>query len=103
MAARTSSAHEIIGRQRELAVIEGFLDLAAERAQTLVITGEAGIGKTRVWKAGLAQARPRGFCTLVSRPGGADVRLARSEEHTSELQSHSDLVCRLLLEKKKKK
>src|SRR5260221_1783656 len=27
--------------------------------------------------------------------------LARSEEHTSELQSHSDLVCRLLLEKKK--
>src|SRR5438034_8857443 len=27
----------------------------------------------------------------------------RSEEHTSELQSHSDLVCRLLLEKKNKK
>src|SRR5947207_9253981 len=31
----------------------------------------------------------------------ASVR-SRSEEHTSELQSHSDLVCRLLLEKKKK-
>src|SRR5438034_6395818 len=30
------------------------------------------------------------------------VRSGRSEEHTSELQSHSDLVCRLLLEKKKK-
>src|SRR5215204_7471801 len=29
-------------------------------------------------------------------------RVRRSEEHTSELQSHSDLVCRLLLEKKKK-
>src|SRR5256886_5325830 len=29
--------------------------------------------------------------------------LARSEEHTSELQSQSNLVCRLLLEKKKKK
>src|SRR5260221_5719055 len=29
-------------------------------------------------------------------------RRPRSEEHTSELQSHSDLVCRLLLEKKKK-
>src|SRR5260221_9699133 len=29
-------------------------------------------------------------------------RQGRSEEHTSELQSHSDLVCRLLLEKKKK-
>src|SRR5260221_14387742 len=31
---------------------------------------------------------------------GRDVQ-QRSEEHTSELQSHSDLVCRLLLEKKK--
>src|SRR5947207_7540340 len=30
-------------------------------------------------------------------------RAIRSEEHTSELQSHSDLVCRLLLEKKKTK
>src|SRR5438034_6250091 len=30
-------------------------------------------------------------------------RRQRSEEHTSELQSHSDLVCRLLLEKKKNK
>src|SRR2546421_7568752 len=30
-------------------------------------------------------------------------RVPRSEEHTSELQSRSDLVCRLLLEKKKKK
>src|SRR5438034_5048627 len=29
--------------------------------------------------------------------------IVRSEEHTSELQSHSDLVCRLLLEKKKNK
>src|SRR5438034_7508908 len=33
----------------------------------------------------------------------ASVIIPRSEEHTSELQSHSDLVCRLLLEKKKKK
>src|SRR5438477_7630155 len=32
-----------------------------------------------------------------------DYRGARSEEHTSELQSHVNLVCRLLLEKKKKK
>src|SRR5260370_21387716 len=32
-----------------------------------------------------------------------DFILARSEEHTSELQSHLNLVCRLLLEKKKRK
>src|SRR2546427_5860705 len=41
-----------------------------------------------------ALGRPR----LGLRPPGA-----RSEEHTSELQSQSNLVCRLLLEKKKKK
>src|SRR5260221_2204527 len=35
-----------------------------------------------------------------TRPAAAASRW-RSEEHTSELQSHSDLVCRLLLEKKK--
>src|SRR5438034_4505290 len=32
---------------------------------------------------------------------GRNTFVGRSEEHTSELQSHSDLVCRLLLEKKK--
>src|SRR5947207_3522638 len=37
----------------------------------------------------------------VAHPAGPCAE-ARSEEHTSELQSHSDLVCRLLLEKKKK-
>src|SRR5207247_7536949 len=36
-----------------------------------------------------------------TRDGGAVARGARSEEHTSELQSRVDLVCRLLLEKKK--
>src|SRR5437588_10550644 len=38
---------------------------------------------------------------MLSTPGYQGA--TRSEEHTSELQSHSDLVCRLLLEKKKKK
>src|SRR5260221_4481960 len=35
--------------------------------------------------------------------GRSFIHHERSEEHTSELQSHSDLVCRLLLEKKKKR
>src|SRR3712207_8164496 len=38
---------------------------------------------------------------LGQRVGGRDERRARSEEHTSELQSRQYLVCRLLLEKKK--
>src|SRR5438034_7451630 len=39
----------------------------------------------------------------LSRFVRGDIQRLRSEEHTSELQSHSDLVCRLLLEKKKQK
>src|SRR5437867_6938405 len=47
-----------------------------------------------------AQPDPRTYTQRkVSRGGSA--RLRRSEEHTSELQSPYDLVCRLLLEKKK--
>src|SRR2546430_9124247 len=38
---------------------------------------------------------------LDNRIGGKFLHAARSEEHTSELQSQSNLVCRLLLEKKK--
>src|SRR5436309_5378175 len=40
------------------------------------------------------------YWSAVSRPPGNFVR--RSEEHTSELQSRENLVCRLLLEKKKR-
>src|SRR5256885_8789756 len=43
--------------------------------------------------------RPRFYLTLLGNLAG----LARSEEHTSELQSPCNLVCRLLLEKKKKR
>src|SRR5437588_7874382 len=44
--------------------------------------------------------KPTGVGWAFSQPRQ---KSSRSEEHTSELQSHSDLVCRLLLEKKKKK
>src|SRR5688572_31562343 len=44
------------------------------------------------------------WCTRSTRRHyGSRVIAVRSEEHTSELQSQSNLVCRLLLEKKKKK
>src|SRR5260221_5931856 len=43
--------------------------------------------------------RPMRGCGPVHNPSSGE-GASRSEEHTSELQSHSDLVCRLLLEKK---
>src|SRR5699024_12001816 len=47
-----------------------------------------------------ARTRAGNWRRAVDRGAGADA--TRSEEHTSELQSRFDLVCRLLLEKKKK-
>src|SRR5256885_4419117 len=44
----------------------------------------------------------RAFAGRVLREAGQDPKQVRSEEHTSELQSPCNLVCRLLLEKKKK-
>src|SRR5207237_8946126 len=43
-----------------------------------------------------------GLSTISLSPALPSLEHARSEEHTSELQSHLNLVCRLLLEKKKK-
>src|SRR5690242_21199961 len=49
-------------------------------------------------------SRPASRCSSSTGAAGATRRRPnRSEEHTSELQSHVNLVCRLLLEKKKKK
>src|SRR5437588_12934216 len=62
---------------------------------------------TTLFRSGLGQAIGVGapstnkFVKRVMGLPGETVEGRRSEEHTSELQSHSDLVCRLLLEKKK--
>src|SRR5215204_7818223 len=61
---------------------------------------------TEIYTLSLHDALPihrRYHADRGSGPDHRSLRGVRSEEHTSELQSHSDLVCRLLLEKKKKK
>src|SRR3989454_2208676 len=52
---------------------------------------------------GIHQVLLRGLTRDAARPALRDAKVSRSEEHTSELQSPCNLVCRLLLEKKKKK
>src|SRR5690349_23951077 len=54
------------------------------------------------WTARLRVRHGHGWSPPRARRGPWRSRPARSEEHTSELQSRRDLVCRLLLEKKKK-
>src|SRR5436190_16698103 len=88
-------------------------------AHGYLFAGPRGVGKTtaarilamalnceRRGAAGEPAGEPCGECDSCRRvwTGAANLDVeVRSEEHTSELQSHSDLVCRLLLEKKKKK
>src|SRR2546427_6736438 len=55
--------------------------------------------ETRVSRQRTTDAHGR-FTIVFPDGGGRETRVSRSEEHTSELQSQSNLVCRLLLEKK---
>ena len=66
----------IIARQSELAALDDFLAGIAEGPQALFFEGEAGIGKTRLWREGLDRARARDVRVLATRPGGAEVQLA---------------------------
>src|SRR5689334_24113115 len=69
----------------------------------------AKVEKARAISSGLTGSAPRpiakyGFrCRVIPMRCAVAATSARSEEHTSELQSQFHLVCRLLLEKKKKK
>src|SRR2546425_12869562 len=88
-------------------------DLWVRLARHLALQIEAvDVGQVHVQDQAARQVRLREFQVLGGRPERDDVQvcrrqqllecLARSEEHTSELQSLAYLVCRLLLEKKKK-
>ena len=65
-------AVEIIGRDEELDSMSAFLDYPAEGAAAFVLEGEAGIGKSTLWRAGVESARARGLCVLSSRPAEAE-------------------------------
>src|SRR5437016_9448482 len=63
---------------------------------------QRGQRRDKVVRDAVAQRRDRAIiATLPELP--APISLVRSEEHTSELQSLTNLVCRLLLEKKKER
>src|SRR5206468_7484772 len=79
-----------------------FTDTAPPEIYTLSLHDALPISTNR--PAGSAPSgSPGSPQAITSAPPATGTRTTRSEEHTSELQSRSDLVCRLLLEKKKKK
>ena len=65
----------VVGRDPELERIAAFLDLDAAGGRALLIEGEAGIGKTTLWRAGVSQARERGWDVLTAGPAAAEARL----------------------------
>jgi DNA-binding CsgD family transcriptional regulator len=68
----------IHGRATELAQIGRFLDEVAAHPAALLIEGEAGIGKTTLWSAGISDARQRGWQVLTCRPVQAEAALSFS-------------------------
>ncbi|CAN3126751.1 LuxR family transcriptional regulator [Mycobacterium sp. smrl_JER01] len=58
----------MVSRDAECAAVAGFLDAATHEPSSLLIEGEAGIGKTTIWLAGVEQARERDFQVLATRP-----------------------------------
>jgi DNA-binding CsgD family transcriptional regulator/uncharacterized protein YqgQ len=66
----------VVGRRRELELIERFLTRELGRAKSVVIKGPPGIGKTTVWEAGVGLAQTAGRRLLVARPTGAEASLS---------------------------
>src|SRR5687768_10328654 len=66
----------LIGRDAERAQVDAFVAAVAERPRTLVIKGEAGIGKTTLWKHAVERCREAGVEVLLTRSFQEEMPLA---------------------------
>ena len=66
----------IVGRDAELAAVRAFVGSAAEGAAALLLEGDAGMGKTTLWSAGIAHAREQGLLVLEVRPAESETALS---------------------------
>lgn len=69
-------AQIIIGRESELAALWRFLDSIHAGPAALLLSGDPGIGKTTVWKEGVAGALQKSYRILACRPVEAETRLS---------------------------
>jgi DNA-binding CsgD family transcriptional regulator/tetratricopeptide (TPR) repeat protein len=67
--------HEIIGREPELELVERFLRQLENGPSALLLEGEAGTGKTTLWREALARAEKRGCLVLRTQPAEAEAAL----------------------------
>jgi DNA-binding CsgD family transcriptional regulator len=68
----------VVGRERELATIEGLLDNGLRRYSALLLSGEAGIGKTTVWQEAVRLGEEAGYRVLRCRPAQAEAKLGHA-------------------------
>jgi DNA-binding NarL/FixJ family response regulator len=68
--------HALLGREAERERIIAFLDQRDVLPAALIIEGEAGAGKTTLWRNGIDAARDAGYRVLACRPAGAEVQLS---------------------------
>jgi hypothetical protein len=73
---RAVSFFDLLGRERELEIVENLLTDSAGSPRVVVIDGEAGIGKSTLWTAGVELARARAYTVLVARGSEAEVGLS---------------------------
>jgi len=71
-----AATFELVGREDELARLEGFVRDLSVGAAGVVIRGEAGIGKTALWRAAVDLAETAGVRVLVTRCAEAEMPLA---------------------------
>lgn len=67
-------AEQIVGRRTELVVLREFLDAVPAGGSALLLEGDAGIGKTALWREGLRQARERDIRVLTARATHSELR-----------------------------
>lgn len=72
------SADGLLEREAELDAIRRHLDEAESSPAALILEGEPGIGKTMLWRAGVAYAQEQGLTVLDSSPSGGETQLSFS-------------------------
>jgi DNA-binding CsgD family transcriptional regulator len=77
-AGMSASASQVIGRSKEFDSLRQFLDAVVEGPAAFLIEGEAGIGKTALWKQAVDLALQRSYRVLACRPADSETRLSFS-------------------------
>src|SRR4029453_15194521 len=75
---RRSMTEVIAGRDAGLASLRNFVESVSGGAVALVLEGEAGMGKTTLWRYGVETAETAGLCVLEAQPAESETSLSFS-------------------------